>query len=187
MSRDLHDLMGRFQELGVLEDIARGPKHPESPRPALAPQIAAWLEQHPCLRRDPGYVDYLEQYSGAWIDTNIPAIQVDIFGFDDGGTSTHLVHGDGDAIDREGMMPFAAVNFQVGPDLAPADGSTPGSEPRSMVFGFDTTGTRPWGVYRHDAAWEWYCDTFLEWLERLVERGGLPADGLDLSARRAKR
>lgn len=49
-------------------------------------------------------------------------------------------------------------------------------------FAFDATRERSWGVYRcvvgADTEYQWYCQTFLEWLERLVRNdGGLLPQG----------
>src|SRR5437763_76796 len=46
--------------------IGRGPEHPFQPDADLADQTRHWLELHPFLWRDAGYVAFLRRYSGAF-------------------------------------------------------------------------------------------------------------------------
>jgi len=48
-----------------------------------------------------------------------------------------------------------------------------------MGFGFAATPELRWGVYRLLAGGErsWYCETFLEWMERVIAARGLLFDG----------
>jgi hypothetical protein len=49
------------------------------------------------------------------------------------------------------------------------DGSISPVDDGFLAYGFDATGTRPWGVYaitrEHS---EWYAASFLDWLTRFV-------------------
>ena len=47
--------------------VCRGPEHPPDPDPSLTDRMRLWLETHPFLHRDEGYVQFLKRYCGAAI------------------------------------------------------------------------------------------------------------------------
>lgn len=61
--------------------VGRGPKHPESPNLELQKEIDSFLEQYSFLRKDQGYIDFLEYYSGAMVDWPKGELVIAIFGF----------------------------------------------------------------------------------------------------------
>jgi hypothetical protein len=77
---DIHSLMKKFSNLGYAS-VGRGPKNTESPRPKLQKEIDNYLDEHPYLQNDSGYVDFLEHYSGARVDFPLCELVIDIFGF----------------------------------------------------------------------------------------------------------
>jgi hypothetical protein len=63
---NINNLVSQFLSLGHAE-VGHGPSHPTHPNPALAPLISSFLEQYPLLRKDRGYVEFLDIYAGAHI------------------------------------------------------------------------------------------------------------------------
>lgn len=193
----LSELVARLATVAEWE-MARGPRHPTEPSRDLAPEIEHFLASYPFLRRDAGYVDFLEQYAGAHLvdpdDTvavelpdrsyRVVADSVEIFGFSHT-VSLHIVDGDGEGdnlpiVDTDGFLQVASLNVT----LYKLDDLLPGG---SMLFGdksiaFDATGKRPWGVYAKTdgpagsgpvAHWSMLTyqrcwDTFLDFLADLV-------------------
>lgn len=161
---DLDELLARLGRVGELA-LGCGPEHPSAPEPALATDVAKLLAQYPFLRRDPGYVAFLERYAGAvlWRDQDL--LSLGLFGFHPE-LSTHLVTGPGEIIEH-GFFTFCDM-------VVPRDPDAPFGDSIGLGFGFDATQERRWGVYR---LWgggkaDWYCDTFLEWLEQFIAKGG---------------
>lgn len=167
---NIHSLMKEFSRLEGAE-IGRGPKHPSSPDPSLAPEIEEFLNQYPFLRQDRGYVDFLECYAGAWVMWPNLDFVVDLFGF--ANVSTHIVKEDGYVVDPTGFLKFCdglvRIHKGVGHEGVLGQG-----------FAFDATGKRRWGVYRSitdevESDKYWYCETFLQALAALIEtKGNLP-------------
>ncbi len=167
---DIDVLMKRFADLGNGE-IGRGPRHPIAPNAALAPLVEAFLKDYPELRQDKGYVDFLEKYGGASILWPHGDLLVDIFGFS--GTSTNLLEFYGQIVDKQGYLWFCSEVIRVRP------GYDTRLTTRGLQFAFDHTHQRRWGIYRgidnEDSTqrnFEWYCDTFLDWLNLLIEYKG---------------
>ncbi len=162
--RDLDELLARLGRVGELQ-LGRGPKHPSEPEPALATDVVQLLAQYPFLRRDPGYVAFLERYAGAvlWRDPNL--LSLELFGFHPE-LSTHIVTGPGEIIEH-GFFTFCDM-------VVPRTPEAPFADPIGLGFGFDATQERRWGVYRLWGGGEadWYCDTFLEWLEKFIALDG---------------
>lgn len=165
---NIHELMQRFAQVGSTT-IGKGPKHPTSPNSESLPEIEKYFASHPILKQDQGYVDFLECYSAAsadgWLDGKI---FIHIFGFDTNITS-HLGGPDEWIFDTEkGFCSFAYIQIPK-PHLVD-DG---------CAYSFDITGLRSWGVYKSSDTgdivydYEWYCGSFLEWLEDIIEKQGL--------------
>lgn len=154
---DIHSLMHQFVLLKGA-DVGQGPRHPTTPVPALAKEIEDFFHFHPFLRRDSGYVDFIEGYAGAGISRE-PELMVDIYGFIPGGT--HIVKEDGIRLDERGYFAFCTTYLD---NLG------------EVGFAFDTermSGIYRWMVGEHlQGDYSWYCSTFLEWLERLIRYEG---------------
>lgn len=163
---NIHSLMTRFTELGFAS-VGRGPKHPQSPRPELHEEIDNFLSQHPYLRKDNGYIDFLECYAGAMVDWPNGELVIDIFGFSED-VSLHLTQDEGSVIDDEGFYAFCSSVVRVDKDQESKH------EYLGLGYAFDSTGTRKWGVYRciEDEPCQWYCASFREWLKELIDKKG---------------
>ncbi len=158
---NLREVIARLATLGEWE-TARGPQHPTDPDPTLAPEIDQFLARYPSLRRDPGYVAFLEQYAGARLSHagdiltaelpdhayRVEVEAVELFGFSHT-VSYHLVDGDGEdelpIVDADGFLQVAALTVT----LSKLDEATPGDDMvfESLAIAYDTTGVRPAGVY----------------------------------------
>ncbi len=162
----LHDLVRQLGELGVVE-TGHGPRHPVHPSDVHAAEIAAFLDRYPLVRRDPGYVDFLEAYAGLLLWREQDFLSLSIYGFDPD-VSLHLTEGEGDTVTEDRFLTFAdaAVPAELG-TFSPGD-------PQGAAFGFDASGERPWGVYRclGDTPYELFCPDFITWLSTLVEQRG---------------
>jgi hypothetical protein len=167
--------MGIEETVGRLERIpgavvGRGPHHPVEPEPSLALPIAEFLDGYPDVRRDGGYVEFLEKYAGAMIKNDDETQIVDILGFSD--ASTEIMEMDGPIVDDNGFLLFAQGVFHI-----IADGKE--LDMYEHDFAFDASGDRRPGVY-HSAAtlrsqgqpFTWYADDFDAWLAELVEKRG---------------
>ncbi len=148
--------------------VGRCPKHPESPSPELQTEIDSFLEQYSFLLKYPGYIDFLEYYSGAMVDWPKGELVIAIFGFLEE-ISFHLIKDGGEVIDDDGFYALCTSVVRVG------EGQDMENESIGLGYRFDATGARRWGVYRsiEGGECEWYCDSFLEWLEKLIDKKGL--------------
>jgi hypothetical protein len=180
---EIDRLIERLLEVAPLAQIGQGPAHPAAPNPTLVERITTWLAVHPFLNRDAVYVDFLRRYSGVDVIAEYTAENVakgldwdlDIPGFatvgsidcldDTGGHSRHfdptVPH-----ISETGFYHFATVCFRH---------SGLGDEPSDWAyeeFGFDASGKRRWGVYRIVDPADWFCETFSEWLARVIDSRG---------------
>src|SRR5438067_2368213 len=104
---DIHSLVSQLARFGTLE-TGRGPRHPESPNPDLADPIEAFLDEHPFVRRDPGYVDFLECYAGLLLWRERDCLGLSIYGFDPN-VALHLTEGEGEPITPDRFLTFADV------------------------------------------------------------------------------
>jgi hypothetical protein len=158
--------------------IGHGPDHPVQPDPGLAEQTRRWLELHPLLDGDAGYVAFLRRYSGAFAAAHEGWYWVTIPGFSDVGDYIHEVE-PGLLDDRRlhcdarGLYHFATLC-----------GHLPGAGDPARAFlgfGFRATSGPACGVYRAGTVRnsrdesrvlppEWFCGTFVEWLRRVVDR-----------------
>ncbi len=166
---DIAQLMKRFEALGGTE-IGQGPKHSEQPNLIIAPDVRAFLDAYPILKRDPGYVDFLEVYAGASLTWSNDALAIDIFGFTS--VSSHLVLADGPLVDGHGFLKFCDSIVRV------QASSTGLKDVLGQGFAFDVTGERKWGIYRSitndqgESPPIWYCSNFLTWLQMMIETRG---------------
>lgn len=166
---DIHSLMKKFSRLDYAA-VGKGPKHTESPRLELQQEIDNFLDEHPYLRYDSGYIDFLEYYSGARVDYPEGELVIDIFGFLEE-IGFHLIKdrfGESD-IDEQGYFMFCTTVVQV------AKSENSNNEELGLDYAFDATGKRASGIYRviNYGEYEWYCSNFLEWLEKLIDKKGL--------------
>ncbi|MGH3797722.1 MAG: hypothetical protein ACRDRT_01920 [Pseudonocardiaceae bacterium] len=148
----------------------RGPRHPEAPDLSIENQLVQFLDTYPALRRDVGYVEFLEKYAGAMIKNAGETQIVDLLGFSD--VSTGMLEMDGPVVDENGFLLFAQCIFHVIVEGGLVD-------MYEYDFAFDAYGERPPGVYRcsatlrsHGEPYVWYADGFCSWLVELVDQGG---------------
>jgi hypothetical protein len=162
---NIHSLIGKMASLeGAV--IGRGPRRPINPDTDLAPVVEKLFVEYPFLRKDQGYVDFIECYAGAFIDSQEDDLVIDIFGLSE--VSTNLLYGEDDIIDKDGFLGICsiAIGIDRGPGLD--------KELIGGGFSFDATQSRRPGIYRHliNAPVGWYCETFLELLDALIEKRG---------------
>jgi hypothetical protein len=156
---DIHTVMARFAELeGAVVGV--GPRKSSHPNTEIQGKIDFFLNSYPFLHQDRGYIDFLEFYAGAHVLRGDYEVAIDIFGFLD--ISTHMLDYEDPIVDEDGFLTFSLAILQ---------------ENRHLAFGFDATQHRTWGVYRavvdeNGASYVWYCDTFLEWLNQIVQKDG---------------
>jgi hypothetical protein len=166
MESELEQLMFRFAADLDGAVIGRGPRHPVRPRGHVEAEIDRFLAEYPVLRRDAGYVEFLETYAGATADSPDGLIVV-IFGFDPD-VGLHMTQDEGPLVDDDGFLAFATVQVRI------VEGPTGVHEYLDMGFSYDVTGARPPGVYRslgmEPSAW--FCEDFQHWLRLVVERHG---------------
>ena len=178
---DIHEVMRAFASLPFAK-VGHGPRHPTRPEPALGPVIEQFLEHYPIIRRDQGYVAFLECYAGASIADEEADRFVDIFGFSSVSTDIQAI--DGPLLDDEGFVTFCTAVFHPEPAL----GAETSHDPLAiweLDFAFDLTGDRRPGVYRalshpgRSEPYSWFTATFPEWLELLIRGRGSPLAWLD--------
>jgi hypothetical protein len=180
-------LIQRLQEVAPHACIGRGPEHPTHPDLTLANRLATWLEVHPFLNQDAGYVDFLRRYSGVDVlreytaenvakgldwDLKIPGFApgpgplgwqdcLDYTGGHGGRLDPTALHGN-----ESGFYHFATICFR-----ASGEGNEP-SDWAQEEFGFDASAQRRAGVYRILDTPEWFCESFSEWLVRVIDGRG---------------
>ncbi|MDZ8239997.1 MAG: hypothetical protein RMZ69_23065 [Nostoc sp. ChiQUE01a] len=165
-NNSIEQLISKFHDLGKVK-TGRGPKHPQSPNQELAQEITDFLKFYPFLRQDQGYIDFLQSYAGLLVYRDNDFFSLGIYGFDED-VSLHLIKGEGELIDEVGMLTFADLTLPVQQGDQSADNLI------GIGFAYDTTQQRTWGVYRciDEEPYQWYCATFLELLERIVNHKG---------------
>ena len=164
--------MQRFAQLPNAR-VGQGPKLWPYPNPALQKEIDDFLNQYPFLRQDQGYVDFMEYYAGASIypsdddeAVNDDELVIDLFGFNDG-IALHIVKDEGQIVGKDGFLCFCSTETwdeKVDPDFI-----------IETEFLFDATQKRKPGIYLRSSVRpeaEWFCETFLEWLELLIDKKG---------------
>jgi hypothetical protein len=165
-NNSIHQLITKVHKVGKVK-TGRGPKHPQCSNQELDQEITDFLNSYPFLRQDQGYIDFLESYAGLLVYRNSDFFSLGIYGFDED-VSLHLVKGEGELIDEAGMLTFADLTIPV------QEGDQSADNLIGIGFGFDTTQQRTWGVYRciDEQPYHWYCATFLELLERILNHKG---------------
>lgn len=168
MSR-IDDAMSQFAIIPG-SSVGRGPRHRLEPNPGLEPRITRFLKTYPLLRRDDGYVEFLERYAGASIENDDFSQIVDILGFTD--ASTDIEEMDGPMVDAEGFLMVAEAIYH----LREGDRTTGTLQ---HAFAYDMTGTRPEGLYHSlvsaehpTPAFAYAFEGFQAWLEDVVAREG---------------
>lgn len=167
---NLYDTVNAFKDLGGVS-IGKGPKHPEG-NPSLQQKIKQFLGEYPQIGRDDGFVEFLEYYSAASIDKPHEQLTLEIYGFSPDIT-LDISQADEPLIDEKGFFRFAEILVKPGPHDEKAIGG---------LYAFDCTGQRRRGIYQKIYLWssnsetmnfEWYCETFINWLADVVESKGL--------------
>lgn len=160
----LTTLMTELTTLGRLDTVGSPARPPDT---RIAREVEEFLDRYPFLRRDPGYVAFLQCYAGAGLTSQGELRSLDIYGFSDEVT-LHITRGEGDVVEN-GLLTFADLLLRLDPGH--------GAQVKSVGcgFGFPESSDARWGVYRitEDRS-EWYCETFCEWLRQaIVKRGRL--------------
>ena len=155
----LHTVIARFAELEGAT-VGVGPKRSFYPDVKTQGQIDLFLNSYPFLCQDRDYVDFLSFYAGANVLRGDYDLMVDILGFSD--VSTHMLDWEEPVVDEDGFLMFSLVILR---------------NKQHIGFGFDATQHRKWGVYRSvvddkGSPYLWYCNTFLEWLDQIVQKDG---------------
>lgn len=168
MSR-IDDVMSRFSAIPG-SSVGRGPRHPTNPDPDVGLRIARFLEAYPLLRRDAGYVEFLEKYAGASIENDDFSQIVDILGFTD--ASTDIEEMDGPVVDSDGFLMVAEAVYHLR-----EGGRNTGT--LQHAFAYDVTGDRAEGLYhslvsteRLEPAFVYALDSFEALLDDVVVREG---------------
>jgi hypothetical protein len=167
---DLHEVMKHFITLGNVT-VGMGPKHPSRVAREMQEEIDQFFARYPALHRDQSYVDFLEYYSAAFVGWPHRTLMISIYGFSEDVTIP-IAQPDEPLVDEDGFHRFAEIIVKTGEGRSDFVG---------MEFAFDATGERKSAVYHRTAPmgvdsrtlpYEWYCDTFLEWLIQVVEKQG---------------
>lgn|SRR5574341_1603885 len=160
----------------IMTDFARleyamidfGPKHPTNPVPELQREIDEFFSEYPILRRDKGYVAFLETYSAAAVFWPNQELVIQIYGFSEEMTE-HLLYPDEPLLEQGRFLRFAEVMIEEEEDVV------------GLSFAWEVTGQHSPGVYRQlrqgGADWKTtpytlYASTFLNWLEEIVTKNG---------------
>lgn len=166
---DLHQIVAEFRKLGYVS-LGEGPKHPEG-NPNVQLAIDQFLAMYPTIALDQSFVDFLEYYSAAAIDWPQEQLTIEIYGFSSDVT-LEIARPEEPLQDENGFYRFAEILVKPGPN---------GEKAIDGLYAFDVTGTRRNGIYQRISLWsentasisyQWYCQTFAEWLARVVEAGG---------------
>ena len=174
----IHELLSQFSKLdGAV--IGQGPKHPQSPDATISAAVTAYFTDFPVLKRDQGYVDFMEAYAGASLLREDPFIALDIFGFTSASSDLIKIddhcywQGESNIVDKDGFLAFATLDYT----------RVSSNEGIATVFAFDITDHREWGIYKAEditapydevAVFRKYCDTFAGWLEAVLVGKGIP-------------
>jgi hypothetical protein len=181
---DIHSLIEKFRGLGNAE-IGRGPKSYNPPNLSMLKEIETFLEEYPFLKQDQGYVDFLENYAGAFINWPNEELTIDLFGFDDK-VATHIVKEDGFIVDEAGFLCFCDTAPRIEVNEKAKLESRLGKEiffkdQLGLQYCFDASGKRQPGIYLTTSYHKnksfiqfgiWYCETFSGWFEALIEKKG---------------
>ncbi|MFI7742534.1 hypothetical protein [Kocuria rhizosphaericola] len=168
MSR-IDDLMTRFADVRG-SSIGRGPLHPTSPDPGPGPRIARFLDTYPRLRRDAGYVEFLQKYAGASIENEDLSQIVDILGFSD--ASTDMEELDGPVVDRNGFLMIGEAVYHLRDGIRNVG-------TLEHAFAYQVADEQARGLFhslvseKHPTpAFSFAFPSFENWLEDLIARDG---------------
>ncbi|WP_146160468.1 hypothetical protein [Desmospora activa] len=160
-----------FNQLGSIPGAktGKGPRHPTQPANEIQKSIDDFLLSYPALRNDPGYVDFLEKYAGAYIENEDQTQIVDILGFSN--VSTHIIDMEGPVVNEHGFLIFAQCIYS-----SIHDGKLTDSYEHD--FAFSVTGAE--GIYwisttlhTQNQPFIFYAENFLQWLRNLISAGGI--------------
>jgi hypothetical protein len=154
-----------FRQLpGAILD--HGPDHPLSPDAEREREVEAYFRRYPFLLADSGYVAFVRRY--LWAGTEGDNVGIHVY------APVSEVYDPywNNPLDEEGFFTFATSEYWLL--------GHPGRQNNiALGFGFDSTGDHRKGVYRsamlasrEQVPWSWYCETFAEWLERIIQRRG---------------
>lgn len=177
------ELLAQLETLGAVA-CGCGPKHPVSPQPSLQEEIDQFFSKYPQLRHDQSYREFLETYAGTVVERPDETLSIHIYGFTEDITM-YLSTPDESVLEEDAtFFRFADITLNLeqkrGLDIG-------------IGFAFDISGTRRAGVYRStyfpdkdfQASYyppgvafltsknNWYCDSFIEWLERVTRFKGV--------------
>lgn len=180
---NLMDRLTRFRKA----EIGHGPQHPTQPNGQVNSSIEEFLNQYSILKDTyPDYIEFLYAYSGAFIEyecafENEEFLGLDLFGLDTSVSGTYL--DDESDLEDDGFLIFASTNYRYR-KWKPESG-LPFDGIRSAYFLLNLSSDRKNAIYifiwpepfdpyvKEDLSQSvFYCDTFLEWLERYVSTGG---------------
>lgn len=179
----LHEIIENISQIEDAEvSIGYGPKHPVHPQSDLTTIVTELFSRYPFLKKDQGYVEFMETFSGMYIYRPKVDISLHIFGFTNVSLQIHkvdenfLLQGEKPIIEK-GFLGFCDADlFKEDP---PVGGIKTLANTIGTGFAFDATGQRKWGIYRAKNILEfeaiemyWYCNTFLEWLDCLLRDKG---------------
>lgn len=162
-------------EVGVI--TGRGPEHPTHPNRELRSALDEFIHTYPSILEDEGYVRFLKEYAGAYVE-NLEATRIiDIFGF--GGTATDIADPEAVQVDEKGFLIFAQCIY-----TEISDGKLIDSYEHD--FSFSVAGDRPRGVYWAGSTLRapqqpfiFYAEDFCQWLQKLIDaHGNLERPGL---------
>jgi hypothetical protein len=154
-----------------------GPHHPSAAAVVSSFQLRDFLDQCPYLKSEGSYVRYLERYNGVECNRGDKNLILSLPGLSH--FLDNILANDYPLLNEQGFFSIGGSEF------------TPGlvRDWRSIIYhGFhiDGTGLRRPGIYRMIitgsdseslviSPHEWYCETFIELLRRLVvHRGQIP-------------
>ena len=148
----IDDLLARLAGAGdvLMDRPAAGSGH--------QPEIDRLVAAFPLVKNAPDWLSFLARYGGVTFVRPDRQMSAGLFGVSRS-ASLHVLDGEGDPVDQDCLL-FCDMDGSI---------SSPDDD-GFLAYGFDATGTRPWGVYavtrQHS---EWYAPTFLEWLTRFVD------------------
>ena len=151
--------------------VGKGPHHPATPDPALAPELTELFETYPGLSSDAGYVELLWKYGGLSRRDDDDNELFHVFGFGPDVVDFYRDL-DGPGVDELAFFIFAQAVVHAGSAGSP--------EVQERAFGFDLSGNLKPGVYVFESTlnaeaqtWIRYADDFTAFLADAVKRGGV--------------
>ncbi len=156
----------QFAVLATWEELVTAWQPPGDDK--LHAQVAALVESHPTLT-DEGYLAYLRNYGGALV-VRRDAFVLSLYGFSHD-IGMHLVDGPGEPVFEDC---FVFCDLVVPGQVRARVDDTQVVDTVAVGFGFAAASSKQPGVYRSVAGgpMAWYCATFLDWLDRVIESDG---------------